>query len=98
VGVAGIGLAVVAGGEQPDPGGELGRDIDDVLTVLEESLGQRPAGAVAASTAQTRSGQEAAYVRIAAWPARSVVNRPEPSICSRSSMTSMVADSLCRPR
>ena len=46
--VAGVGLAVVAGVEQPDPGGELGRDVDDLLAVLEEPLRQRPAGAVAA--------------------------------------------------
>ena len=44
----GVGLAVVAGVEQPDPGGELRRDVDDLLAVLEEPLRQRPAGTVAA--------------------------------------------------
>ena len=46
--VVGVGLAVVAGVEQPDPGRELRRDVDDLLAVLEESLRQRPAGSVAA--------------------------------------------------
>ena len=46
--VVGVGLAVVAGVEQPDPGGELRRDVDDVLAVVEQPLRQRPAGAVAA--------------------------------------------------
>ena len=46
--VAGVGLAVVAGVEEPDPGRELGRHIDDVLAVLEQPLRQRPAGAVGA--------------------------------------------------
>ena len=44
--VVGVGLAVVAGVEEPDPGGELGRDVDDLLAGLEEPLRQRPAGAV----------------------------------------------------
>ena len=47
VGVAGIGLAVVAGVEEPHPGSELGRHVHDVLAGLEEPLRQRPAGAVA---------------------------------------------------
>ncbi|MEJ7705938.1 MAG: hypothetical protein WKF82_00915 [Nocardioidaceae bacterium] len=46
--VAGVGLAVVAGVEEPDPGGELGRDIDDVLAGLEQPLGERTADAVGA--------------------------------------------------
>jgi hypothetical protein len=37
----GVRLAVVAGVEQPDPGRELGRDIDDVLTARKQSLRQR---------------------------------------------------------
>ena len=37
----GIGLVVVAGVEQPDPGGELRRDVDDVFAVLEEPLRER---------------------------------------------------------
>ena len=37
----GIGLAVVAGVEQPDPRGELRRDVDDVFASLEQPLRQR---------------------------------------------------------
>jgi hypothetical protein len=48
VGVVGVGLAVVAGVEEPDPGGELGRHVDHVFPVLKQSLGQGPSGAVAA--------------------------------------------------
>lgn len=48
VGVVGVGLAVVSGVEEPDPGGELGRDVDHVFAVFEESLCQWAAGAVAA--------------------------------------------------
>ncbi|MEJ7741594.1 MAG: hypothetical protein WKF73_03005 [Nocardioidaceae bacterium] len=48
VGVAGIGLAVVAGVEQPDSGRELGRHVHDLLAGLEEALRQWSAGAVAA--------------------------------------------------
>ena len=48
VGVVGVGLAVVAGVEEPDPGSELRRDVDDLLAVLEQSLGERSAGTVAA--------------------------------------------------
>jgi len=46
--VAGVGLAVVAGVEETDPGGELGRDVDDLFAVFEESLRERPPGAVGA--------------------------------------------------
>ncbi|HEX6325955.1 MAG TPA: hypothetical protein VFZ72_05240, partial [Jiangellaceae bacterium] len=53
------------GVEQPDPGGEFGGDVDDVLASLKQPLGQRAAGTVGASTAQTRSGQDFAKVRIA---------------------------------
>ena len=53
----------------------------------------RPAP-LAPSTAQTRSGHAFAYFTIAAYPARSVANRPWPSLRSRSSTTSIVADSL----
>jgi hypothetical protein len=56
--VAGVGLAVVAGVEETDPGGELGRYVEDSLTGLEQPLGQGPSDTVGApSTAQTRSGQ-----------------------------------------
>jgi hypothetical protein len=37
----------VTGVEEPDPGGELGRHIDNVLAGLEQALGQRPTSAVA---------------------------------------------------
>jgi hypothetical protein len=33
--VTGIGLAVVTGVKQPDPGGELRRDVHNVFAVLE---------------------------------------------------------------
>ncbi len=46
------------------------------------------------STAQTRSGHAATCLRIAAYPALSVPNRPVASTLSWSSTTSMVADSL----
>jgi hypothetical protein len=48
----------------------------------------------APSTAHTLTGQPLAYLRIAPNPARSVVNLPDPSIRSRWSTTSIVADSL----
>ena len=48
VGVEGVGLAVVAGVEEPDPGGELGRHVDDVLAGLEQPLGERTSGTVGA--------------------------------------------------
>ena len=35
VSVVGVGLAVVAGVEEPHPGGELGRHVDDLLAGLE---------------------------------------------------------------
>lgn len=43
-----VGLAVVAGVEQPDPGSEFGGDVDDVLASLKQPLGQRAAGTVGA--------------------------------------------------
>jgi hypothetical protein len=89
-----VGLAVVAGVEQPCPGGQLCRHVDDPLTGLEQSLSQRTPDTVRASIAQTRSGHALVYLRMAAYPARSVVKRPAPSSCWSWSMTSMVADSL----
>jgi hypothetical protein len=62
----GVGLAVVAGVEQTNPGSQLRRDVDDLLAVFEETLREWPAGSVAASTAHTRSGQAPTYFRIAA--------------------------------
>jgi hypothetical protein len=44
--------------------------------------------------AQTRSGHRDTVLRIAAYPALSVSNRPVASTVSRSSTTSIVADSL----
>jgi hypothetical protein len=46
--VVGIGLPVVAGVKQPGPCRELGRHIDDMFTVGQQPLRQRPARAVAA--------------------------------------------------
>jgi hypothetical protein len=34
-----VGLAVVAGIEQPDPGRQFGRDVNDVLAGLDQPLG-----------------------------------------------------------
>jgi hypothetical protein len=47
VGIQRVGLAVVAGVEEPDPGRELGRHVHHVLAGLEQTLGQWSAGAVA---------------------------------------------------
>ena len=44
--VVGVGLAVVAGVEQPDPGRELRRHVDHLLAVLEETLSEWSSGAV----------------------------------------------------
>jgi len=46
------------------------------------------------STAQTRCGQARTCLRIAAYPTLSVPNRPVVNTVSRSSTTSIVADSL----
>ncbi|GAA2170184.1 hypothetical protein GCM10009845_39080 [Pedococcus bigeumensis] len=64
--VPGVGLAVVAGVEQANPGGQLGRHVDNMFAIFEQSLRQRPPRTVAASTAHTRSGHPATYLRIAA--------------------------------
>ncbi|WP_185748980.1 hypothetical protein [Humibacillus xanthopallidus] len=47
--------AVVPGVEQAHPGGELGRDVEDLLAVLEEPCASGRAAPWA--PAQTRSGQ-----------------------------------------
>jgi hypothetical protein len=47
------------------------------------------------STAHNRCGHAATRLRIAAYPALSVPNRPVANTISRSSTTSIVADSLC---
>ena len=44
----GVGLAVVTGVEEPDPGGEGGQNINHVLAILEEPLCERPPGTVGA--------------------------------------------------
>ena len=51
-----VGLAVVAGVEEPDPGSELGWYVDDALAGLEQPLGQGSTSALAPSPAQVRSG------------------------------------------
>ena len=94
VGVAGIGLAVVAGVEEPDPGGELGRHVHDMLAGLEQTLRQRAAGAVGSLDRPDPVGPG-----LHVGPHRGVAglvgaNRPEPSSFSCWSTTSMVADSL----
>jgi len=43
-----VGLAVVPGVEEPDPGSELGRDVDDASAGLEQPLGQGSTGSVGA--------------------------------------------------
>lgn len=48
VGVGGIGLAALAGGEHPRPGGQLRWDVDDLLAVGEQPVGDVPADALAA--------------------------------------------------
>jgi hypothetical protein len=48
VGIACVGLAVVPGVEEPDPGGQLGRHVDDVFTGLEEPLRERTSRTVGA--------------------------------------------------
>jgi hypothetical protein len=55
----------VAGVEKPDLGGELRGNVDNLLAVFEEALRERPAPLLPL-TAQTRSGQDSAYLRIAA--------------------------------
>lgn len=56
VGGPGVGVAVVAGVEEPDPGGELGWRLDDLLVVFEQPLGSGRPTPLAPSTAQTRFG------------------------------------------
>jgi hypothetical protein len=46
--VAGVGLAVVAGVEEPHPRRQLRRHVDDPFAGLEEPLSQWPSGTVAA--------------------------------------------------
>jgi hypothetical protein len=63
--VACVGLAVVVGVEEADSSCELRRDIDDLLTVFEESLREGRPAPLLPSTAQTRSGQASTYLSIA---------------------------------
>ena len=48
MGIAGVGRAVASGVEQPDPGCQLGRDVDDVIAGFEESLRERAPSTVGA--------------------------------------------------
>ena len=41
--VAGVVFAAVAGGQLPHPSGELGRDVDDLVAVGDQLLGEDPA-------------------------------------------------------
>jgi hypothetical protein len=94
VGIDGVRLAALAGGERPGAGGQLRRDIDDGFAVGEQPLGDVPADAVAAP-AQTRSVCLRPAASMALRPLRSVKNRPRPTVCSRSLTTSMVAERFC---
>jgi hypothetical protein len=62
----GVGLAVVAGFEQPRPGGELGWNVDHLLPVGQRPLRQGGPAPLLPSTAHTRSGQGATCLRIVA--------------------------------
>ncbi len=44
----GVGLSIVAGVEEPHPGGELRGNVDDMLAGLEKPLGEWSAGTVGA--------------------------------------------------
>jgi hypothetical protein len=92
--VVGVGLALVAGVEEPRAGRQLRGDVNDVLAVREQPLRQRPAGAVAALDRQTRSGQARACLPIAASPALSALSLPVARTVSFPLTTSMVTDSL----
>ena len=59
----GVDLAAVADRQDPDPGGQLGRHIQDLLAVADQPMSQHPAEAWAPSTAQQRSGQRPAHWR-----------------------------------
>ena len=92
--VQGVGLAVVAGVEEPDPGGQLGRDIEDPFAGLDQPLGQRTAGAVGSLDRPdpVRPGPDIASHRGISRVVGGEPARPEqPFWWSR---TSMVADSL----
>ena len=74
---------------------ELRWHVDPVLAIGEQPLRQGPAGAVAAFHRPGARGHVRTYVRIAVYPDLSVPNRPLANTASRSSTTSIVADSLC---
>jgi len=90
-----VGLAVVPGVEKPDPGSELRRDVDHLLASLEQPLGQGSTSAVGALNRpdplrpRLRVPQQR---RVAGLIGREPT--PEPRNLSRSSTTSIVADSL----
>jgi hypothetical protein len=81
--------------EQPDPGAELGLDIDDLLAGRYQLLGQHVTQPGRASTARTRSGQVAAHSsNSTAWPERART-RNSPSGVSAGSIAAAVWDPLC---
>ena len=95
--VGGVGLAALPGGEDPRPGGQLRRDVDDLLAV-----GQQPHARCAGrcplqpSIAQTRSGHRRGVAPASPRsPSRSVPNRPPPTTASSAAITSIVTDRLC---
>jgi hypothetical protein len=92
--VMGVGLAVVTGVEQPGPCRELGRHVNHGLAVGQQTLRQRATGTVAALDRPHPVGHRDTVLRIAAYPALSVSNRPVANTVSRSSTTSIVADNL----
>ncbi len=57
MGVVGVGLAVVASVEEPDPGGELRRDVHHLLAASSSRWASGRPAPLLPSTAQTRSGQ-----------------------------------------
>jgi hypothetical protein len=94
VGVGGVGLAALAGGEHPRPRRELGWDIDDLLTVAEQSQRDVPTNAGQPS-AHTPLGHCLPYLSTAAYPSRSVAKRPPPRTVASAAMTSIVTERLC---
>jgi hypothetical protein len=64
--IVGVGLPAVAGVEHPNPGGQLGRDVDHVLAVGQSRCAKDRPAPLLPSTAHTRSGQATTCLRIAA--------------------------------
>ena len=96
VGVDRVGLAALAGGEHPRPGGQLRRHVHHGLAVGDQALSDVPADAVAALHRPDPLRVPAAELRASPGSRRvSVPNRPCARTFSRSSMISIVADRLC---